>query len=154
MKKTRTKELNGAERLLEAKTKLIARLRRDAENAPAGRRADSATAAFGQIGLSFTDRAEGHDCEAGRSGPASAFTEDRMKHGEFMTADARRALAARLEHYERALKSIAANSCCSPCREAGLVAQAALRDAMTAAEAALRAELASLKVPPRPDEQG
>ena len=32
----------------------------------------------------------------------------------------------RAERFEAALKSIASNSCCGPCREAALVAQAAL----------------------------
>ena len=39
----------------------------------------------------------------------------------------------RVDVFERALRSIAANSCCAPCREASLVAQRALAAGLPAA---------------------
>lgn len=45
----------------------------------------------------------------------------------FDAKTASEAMSKRVEKFERALKSIAANTCCEPCQEAKLVALAAMK---------------------------
>ncbi len=66
--------------------------------------------------------------------------------GRWISASDFGALAARNEQLEKALESIAANTCCENCQEAKLVAIAALSHAQLAAQnAALVARIAELE---------